>query len=112
MFKVTPNPTFKAAVEIPVPGGEPQKLPLVFKHKGKKEVAEFNDAMLKAGNEQDKAKGLQAEADLLYSIIDSWEADVEFNRENFDLLLDQYMAASSAIYETYLVELFGAKRGN
>ena len=32
MFKLEPNPTFKATVQVTVPGGESQPLPVVFKH--------------------------------------------------------------------------------
>lgn len=112
MFKIIPAPTFKAVVSIPVPGGEPQELPVVFKHKGKKALTEFNDAMQKADQQQDKEKALKDEADLLFGLIDSWEADEPLNRENFDALLDQYMTANSAIYMAYLESLMGAKRGN
>lgn len=112
MFKINPAPTFPAVIRIPVPGGETQELPVVFKHKGKKALAEFNDAMQKAAQEQDQAKGQKDEADLLFGVVDSWEADEPFNRKNFDALLDQYVPASTAIYVAYLDALIGAKRGN
>ena len=41
MFNLEPNPTFKAIVQVTVPGGESQPLPVVFKHMTAKKFAEF-----------------------------------------------------------------------
>jgi len=112
MFKINAAPTFPAVVSIPVPGSEAQELPVVFKHKGRKALNEFVGAMQQASQEEDQAKGQKDEAGLLFGLIDSWEADAEFNRKNFDILLDQYVGANTAIYVAYLDALIGAKRGN
>ena len=36
LFKLNPNPTFVGTATIAVPGGEAQKLRLIFKHKTRK----------------------------------------------------------------------------
>ncbi len=110
MFKLQPNPTFSAKVEIPVPGADaPATLPLVFRHKGRKAAQAWVES----------APGRQ-DIDFLMEIVADWGAEVvgedgqpqAFSREAFDRLLDEYPASGQAIFNAYLRELGEARRGN
>lgn len=109
MFNIKPKPTFEAIVEIPVPGSEPQPLCLVFKHKNRKEVAEFFDA---AGQAE------VVDAKVLSGIVADWkdvEADgakVNFSLEALQDVLDNYHSAVIAIFKTYGEQLAEGRRKN
>jgi hypothetical protein len=109
MFKIAPNPTFTADVPIPVPGGSTAKLKLVFKHKTREEIREYF-ARVGGGTDTDAA---ESDADVLLEILAGWEdVDADFSRDALNLLLENYPAAPRAIFDTYLAELTGQRRGN
>ncbi|CBJ37898.1 conserved protein of unknown function [Ralstonia solanacearum CMR15] len=106
MFSINPKPTFTAEAAIPVAGGGTEKLQLVFKHKTRDEVKAF---FAQAGAGADD----QSDADVLLEIVAGWEGvDVPFSREALDQLVQNYPAAPRAIFDTYLAELTGQRRGN
>ncbi|AQW29527.1 phage tail assembly chaperone [Ralstonia syzygii subsp. celebesensis] len=108
MFSINPKPTFAAEVAIPVAGGGTEKLQLVFKHKTRDEVKAFF-AQAGAGAGADD----QSDADVLLEIVAGWEdVDVPFSREALDQLVQNYPSAPRAIFDTYLAELTGQRRGN
>jgi hypothetical protein len=95
------KPTFPATVAIGAPGGEPLKLPLIFKHRTKSQLKEFTDA----------SKG-RPELDLVLDMVDGWDAEEEFSREAVAELLEGYHTAGDDIAKAYVSELIGARRGN
>ena len=96
-----PSPTFKAKVDIHVPGGEPVKVEFTFKAKKKSELRTFMDGI--AGVE---------DADLLMGIASGWDLEDAFTKENVALLCDNYLGAALSVWDTYLSELNGARLGN
>lgn len=105
MFKITPNPTFPAEIAIPVPGGGKEKLKLVFKHKNREQLEEYI--------ERSRGATPDEEPSLLMEIIDGWQdVDQEFSREALAELLRNHHGAGFHIFDGYLEELTGRRRGN
>lgn len=100
-FKLQPNPTFKAKVEIPAAGGEPESIEFTFKHRSRKVL-------------QDYIAGLadKSDADLIMDVACGWELTDEFNLENVTLLSENYIKAPAAIWVAYMGELSRAKEKN
>lgn len=104
MFKLNPNPTFAGTATIVVPGGEAEKLRLVFRHKTRDDAKAFFERA---------AKAEEKESTLLLEIIAGWEdVDAEFSEDALAKLLQNYHTAPSAIFEAYMAELTAARRGN
>lgn len=100
-IRLTPEPTFKAKVGIPVPGVQlPTKVEFTFKHRDK-------DAL--------QAWLAIEQTDDLVAVMDcavAWENDEPFDDENVGRLLQSYVGAARAIVTTYLDELRGARAKN
>ena len=95
MFKLQPNPTFKADVTFAVPGGDEGKIKLIFKHKGRKALAEFVKSLTEEGS-------TRTDLDGLLEIIVGWDGVQEpFSKEALETLLDNYPSAAKAIYDVY-----------
>jgi hypothetical protein len=97
MFKIEPNPTFKADVAITTPAGE-ASLTLEFKHQGKK--------ALKAWIERASA---QTDLEGLATVIAGWEGVADsagnpllFDPAHFATLLDAYPTSATEIFNAYL----------
>lgn len=106
MFKLEPNPTFKAKVAIPVPGSPVGKstLEIEFRHKTKAALQAYLEST--TTNARD-------DIDALAEIIVGWhDIDVDYNRDNLATLLQNYPAAAPAIVSAYVKELADARLGN
>lgn len=104
MFKVNPNPTFVGTATIAVPGGEPAKLRLVFKHKTRDEARDF---FARA------AKSEECPSVVLMEILAGWEdVDEAFSQAALKCVVQNYHTAPQAIFDAYLDELSAARRGN
>lgn len=113
MFKIKPNPTFRARVPMPVPGvpeADRPKVEFEFRHKTKTEVAAFI--------EHCKANP-DADVDSLMQIIVGWSGVVDedgvpiaFSRDQLAALAENYLSAPVAIASAYQMELAAAKTGN
>jgi hypothetical protein len=103
-FKIVAAPTFEAKVKIAVPGQEkPGLIKFVFKHKTKSEF----EALF-----SDKNKDM-ADEDLVMEIASNWDiADTPFTRESLANLFENYLNAPTAIIQTFVSELKGARLGN
>lgn len=100
-LKLNPEPTFKAKVGIPVPGGRPADVQFTFKHRTRDEVIDWLDGSREASDVQ--------------SVMDcaiAWDLDDEFTAENVERLCNNYTGAGMAIVGTYLDELRGARAKN
>lgn len=94
MFKLQPNPTFKAEVAIPTVEGE-GKITFEFKHKGRKALKEYIDSLGEGENARE-------DADALGELIAGWSGvDEKYSPEALTTLLDAYPGASRAIFEAY-----------
>jgi hypothetical protein len=94
MFKLQPNPTFKAEVAIPTVEGE-GKITFEFKHKGRKALKEYIDSLGEGENARE-------DADALGELIAGWSGvDETYSPDALATLLDAYPVASRAIFEAY-----------
>lgn len=99
-FTLTPNPTFKAPVEIPLPDGQVAKPVFEFKHRDKDSL----DALIKNKKISDP--------DLLGEILAGWDLAEEFGAAGIELLCKNYVMAPKAIFSTYITALVDGRRGN
>ena len=103
MFKLQPNPTFKARVPITVPGqAKPAEVEIEFRHMGREAVRAYFESL----------PG-KTDLDAVELIVVGWSGvDSAFSREALGQLLDAYPAAAAAIFETFRRELFEARTKN
>jgi len=106
MFKIIPDPTFAATVNIMAPGGQVQPLKLHFKHRKGSEVQPFFES----------CKGKPV-AEVLAGLIDHIDpaeknhlthTDSDFLAE----LVDNYPLALGNITDAYVQELFQGRQKN
>lgn len=100
-FTLTPTPTFKAKVLIPVPGKTAEPVEFTFKGRTREQFKEFID------NLKDRE-----DVDVILEIASGWELDEPFDKENVEMLTENYLGAARAIIEKYLAELTQARLGN
>jgi hypothetical protein len=108
-FRLNPNPTFKAAVPLSVPGLEqPLSVSMTFRHKTQEQLADW---MARAPGRSDP--------DVLGEVLVDWDGvqdddggPVPFSYANLVALLGNYPASKGEIFSTYLAELTKAKRKN
>lgn len=99
-FKLQPNPTFRAKVEIPVHGGKAVAVEFEFKHRTRDQVAEFfKDTQ-------------RSDVDTILEVLAGWELDDQFCRDSVELLVQNYAGAAPAIVARYIEELIQARKGN
>jgi hypothetical protein len=104
MFNLIADPTFRATVKIPAPGGESLDLRVVFRHRTRDELkAYWADAT------DGKLDDLRATMDILVGWFD---VEDEFCEENVIILLQNYHGAAAALFQAYLEELTRARLGN
>lgn len=101
VFKLIPDPTFKAQVQIPVHGGQTAPVEFTFKHRTREQLDEFF-----------KSVGDRSVEESILDAAVSWSLDDEFTAENIKLLCDNYMGAASAIASAYTKELLQNRQGN
>ena len=104
MFKLNPDPTFHATVDIPKHGGGVLPLKLEFKHRTTDELDEFikAESTLKMDN-----------VDLVMAFAVGWaDVDAPFSAEAVATLCKNYKAAPFAIRDKYLEEITQARLGN
>lgn len=101
-LKLQPDPTFKAKVEIPVPGGAPVGVVFTFKHRTRQEMERFLASV----------EELPDDAALIQAVATGWELADEFTEENVRVLVDSYIAAPARVFETYVKELAGSRSKN
>lgn len=101
MFKLEPNPTFRATVNIPRGGA----ISFEFRHKTKSQVKDYIERAQTAGD--------KGELPILAEVVVGWAGvDVEYSEANLGVLLENYPAAGAAILGTWARELGDAKLGN
>ena len=100
-FSLTPSPTFKCIVEIPVPGGRSAPVEFTFKGRTRDQFEEF-------------MTGLKSEKpdELVMQLATGWDLDEAFEQDNVDKLTQNYMGAGLAIWTKYVAELTKARTGN
>lgn len=99
---LTPNPTFKATVMVPVAGGKPVPVEWTFKYRDREEYKEFFATL---GNDT-------PDADLLLDIGSGWDLDDPYDRASMEKFARVYMAGPGEVLATYVRELSGAREKN
>ena len=100
-FSLAVKPTFKAKVQVPVPGQVAELVEFTFKGRTRDEFKEFIDSL------KDRE-----DVDVVMDIASGWELDDAFDAENVEVLCQNYLGAARAIIEKYLAELTQARLGN
>lgn len=95
-LQLTPNPTFKAKVPVPVAGSVPVHVEFTFKHRDKEALAEFHASL----------KDLE-DVDLILAMASGWELDDPFDAEHIAQLTGNYVGSALAILEKYIAESTG-----
>jgi hypothetical protein len=104
MLKLQANPTFKAKVAIPIPGGDSVPVEFEFKHMTKDALTAFMEKQQTDGGSFDT---IAHEVAILFLGVDQ-----AFSKDALTLLLQNYMAAAREIAGAYAHELSKAKSGN
>ena len=95
------SPTFRAKVGIPVAGGESVPIEFIFRHRTRDALDEFI-----------KSRHDKSDPESFMEIVEGWELEDAFTRENVELLLQNYIGAALAVYRAYVEELVQAKLKN
>lgn len=101
-LKLQPDPTFKAKVEMPVPGAAPVDLEFTFKYRTKSELQAF----IKASVERED------DAQTILEMATGWELTDPFSRESIDMLVSNYITAPRVIFDKYVEEHMKVARKN
>lgn len=97
---LNPNPTFKAKVGIPVPGGNAD-VELVFKYRDRKALGQWIEDTSDVG-----------EVELILDMAEGWDLADAFTAENIERLCNAYPGASREITHRYMRELAGIREKN
>ncbi|HQS59728.1 MAG: hypothetical protein B7Y56_03020 [Gallionellales bacterium 35-53-114] len=100
-LSLTPSPTFKTMVGIPVAGGKPVDVEFTFKHRTKDQLATF--LAERAG---------KTDIEGFLDMVTGWELEDPFNEESVTKLTQNYPGASLATFRVYIDELVQAKIKN
>lgn len=125
MFKLNPNPTFKADVKITVPGGDPLPVTFEFKHKTRTGLAEWQRSFVQTApdptpNAPDQTKTLiKPDRDIVAEYIVGWEGPVNeagdrepWSVEAFLKFCDNYHTAQMEVYVGYVAALSESRTKN
>lgn len=102
-FSLTAKPTFAAVVPIPVPGDLAADVLFTFKGRTREQLQGF----MESTRDTERLK-----LDIVMDMVAGWELEDPFDREHVEKLLENYLGAYQAIYETYLRELTEARAKN
>jgi hypothetical protein len=102
-LKLQPAETFAGSAEIPVPGQEPARVSMTWRHKGREALQAWVNSAV--GRD---------DVDVLAEVIASWgpEIDEPFSREALARLLDAYPGAAQALFWAYRKDLTEGRRKN
>jgi len=101
MFKLKADPTFEAKVAFPVHGGASVDVKLTFKHRTKAELTKW----LEDGRPGKDGKSKRSDEQTFFEMVEGWDIDEPYTRENVDILLQHHIGVALATYQTYLDEL-------
>jgi hypothetical protein len=103
MFKLTPDPKFKAKVLLTVPGKEKRvEISVTFNHKPKSQLQSYYESLKDRKDD-----------DSLLEIIAGWDGvDAEFSAEALQQLLANYPASAGELFEAYRINLIDSRKGN
>lgn len=100
-FTLNIAPTFKAPVDIQIPGGKSAVVEFTFKYRERKEFKEFMDSL--PGSE---------DVDVLMDVASGWDLDEPFDAEHVTKMTERFMGSAQSILDVYLKEMTGARAKN
>lgn len=95
------NPTFRARVDIPVPGSKPVPVEFTFRNRTREQLAQWLEGL--DGKDTHVA---------VMEIASGWDLEDSFDESNVALLLSNYIGAWGAVYDKYMGELVKAREKN
>jgi hypothetical protein len=110
-FSLTPSPTFKEKVGIPVAGGAPADVQFVFRHRTKSQLDDFlRPPPVPAEGEEPVPE--KTDVERIKEMATGWDLDDPFDDEHIGLLVENYPGAGVAVLRGYVDALIGARRKN
>jgi hypothetical protein len=100
-INLTPNPTFKAKVEICRAGLDPEKVEFTFRHRTRDAMDEFVKQLADLSIEEQ-----------VMAVACGWELEDPFDIDHVKLLAQNYITAPAAIRDKYIAELIKAREKN
>lgn len=101
-LKLEAPSTFKAKVEVPIPGEDkPAACWMTFKYRKKSEFQKWL-------YEREGADDVES----FLNMVEGWDLEVEFTRANVETFLDVYAGASLATLRAYTENLLRHRVGN
>lgn len=104
---LVPAPTFAAKVPVPVPGAGTVDTEFTFKHRTRDEMRSFVERV--NVTEGDSAMD---DVQLVMECASGWELADTFNEANVREFCRQYIGGPTAVFETYVAEMAGARLKN
>ena len=74
---------------------------MTFKHRTKTGLDEFI-----------KSREAKSDSESFMAMVEAWDLEDPFNKENVDLLLENFIGAALATYRVYVEELVGSRIKN
>lgn len=100
-LKLSLDPTFKAKVDIPVPGKGTDEVEFIFKGRDRDSIKAFVESI------PDKE-----DVDLIMEMASGWDLDEPFDRDGVTTMVKLYVGSTRAVLEKYLSEVAQARLGN
>jgi len=100
-FVLTPNPTFKATVMIPVPGESAAPVEFTFKHKTRDQYNEYMASI----------EG-KSYAEIVMDIASGWDLSDPFDKDSIEKMTQNYIGSGMVVFDTYVQELTAARTKN
>lgn len=100
-LKLIAEPTFKAMVGVPIPGGDDVPVEMTFKHRTRSDLIEWSKSI----NDRPLAEAFM-------EMVTGWELTDAFTKENVGTFLENYGGAFQATVRCYSHELLRARMGN
>jgi len=110
MFKIDPEPTFTAEVELSVPGQPAALLSVRWKHLTRDKLREWIDGL--ADLKLSDVDGLDFVIAGWDGVIDQQGQDVPYSKDRLRSLLGSYHAASAELVRAYVRALTESRLGN
>jgi hypothetical protein len=107
-IKLVPDPQFKASVPVPVAGAGTVDTEFTFKHRTREEMRAF----IKRVNVPHGEEGEMTDVELVMECACGWELVDTFNEVNVKEFCAQYIGGPTAVFETYVAEMAGARLKN
>lgn len=106
---LVPEPEFKAPVPIPVPGQGVVNVEFTFKYRTRDELQRFAAKCDPERPEYDKD---YQDHQMVMDAAKGWELADAFTEENVKEFCRQYIAGPAAVFDTYVMEMTGARLKN